>query len=56
MERAQRPRGIEVIDVDGDSTTAVVPFAVETDEIVNALTSRKNEVSFPFNQDQFASP
>ena len=42
----QRPNGIEVIELDGDGTMLSVP--IESDHVMNSLTSHKNEVRFCF--------
>lgn len=43
-DHLQRPNGIEVIDVDGDGTTAMLSVPVDSDHIMSSLTSHKNEV------------
>lgn len=40
----QRPNGIEVIDLDGDGTTAMLHVPTESDQIMSSLTAHKNEV------------
>lgn len=43
-ERLQRPHGVEVIDLDGDGTAAVISVSLESDQIMNSLASQKSEV------------
>ena len=41
----QRSSGVEVIDLEGDGTAGLLSVSMETDHILNSLTSPKNEVS-----------
>ena len=43
-DHLQRPNGIEVIDLDGDGTAAMLHIPTESDQIMDSLTSHKNEV------------
>lgn len=43
-DHLQRPNGIEVIDLDGDGTTAMLHIPTESDQIMDSLTAHKNEV------------
>ncbi|XP_068673501.1 histone-lysine N-methyltransferase SETDB1-like isoform X1 [Montipora foliosa] len=42
-DRLQRSNGIEVIDLDGDSTAAQLSVSLESDQIIDSLRSRKSE-------------
>ncbi|XP_078348189.1 histone-lysine N-methyltransferase SETDB1-like isoform X2 [Oculina patagonica] len=42
-DHLQRPNGIEVIELDGDGTTAMLHVPTESDQIMSSLTARKNE-------------
>ncbi|XP_015758098.1 PREDICTED: putative protein TPRXL [Acropora digitifera] len=43
-DRLQRSSGVEVIDLEGDGTAGLVSVSMETDHILDSLTSQKNEV------------
>lgn len=44
-DRLQRSSGVEVIDLEGDGTAGLVSVSMETDHILDSLTSQKTEVS-----------
>ncbi|KAJ7373631.1 Histone-lysine N-methyltransferase [Desmophyllum pertusum] len=46
-DHLQRPNGIEVIDLDGDGTTAMLHVPMESDQIMSSLTAHKNEYLGP---------
>ena len=43
-DHLQRSSGVEVIDLEGDGTAGLVSVSMETDHILDSLTSQKNEV------------
>ena len=43
-DRFQGHNGIEVIDLDGDATATMLSVPMESEEIMNSLTSHKSEV------------
>ncbi|XP_074605826.1 histone-lysine N-methyltransferase SETDB1-like isoform X4 [Acropora palmata] len=49
-DHLQRSSGVEVIDLEGDGTAGLVSVSMETDHILDSLTSQKNE-SFTCNMD-----